>query len=126
MRTYDLSAGIEYNDKRPHAESLHSNEDARALRFAFLPGQSLRLHESPSSPVHLIILEGSGAFTGGDGVERECGSGMMVMFDAGEMHAVRALTEKLVYIAIYNGVEVTYGSPHREMVEGTETHHPHD
>jgi quercetin dioxygenase-like cupin family protein len=126
MRTFDLLAGIEFNERKAHAESLHSNEEGRALRFAFLPGQRIEAHESPHSPVHLIILQGRGMFVGADGVERECSEGMMVVFDTGETHTIRALHEKLVYIAIYKEVPISYGSEHRKMLEAQPQHHAHD
>lgn len=127
MRTFDLHEGIEFNDRNAHAQSLHSNEEARALRFALLPGQEIADHDSPHSAVHLIILQGRGAFTGADGVERECGEGMMVVFDAGESHAVRAADEKLVYVAIYkeNPASHQYDSEHRRMMESQPQHHEH-
>lgn len=31
MRTFDLFEGIEFNERNAHAESLHSNEEGRAL-----------------------------------------------------------------------------------------------
>ncbi|GMQ78766.1 MAG: hypothetical protein BMS9Abin02_1301 [Anaerolineae bacterium] len=126
MRTIELLAGVKFNEKQPHAQSLHSNKDARALRFAFLPGQSIKAHDAPHSPVHLMILQGKGVFTSQDGVERECGPGMMIIFDAGETHTVRALEEDLVYVSIYNGVPTTSESEHRKMVEAEELDHPHD
>jgi len=125
VRTFDLFEGIKFNERNAHAESLHSNEEGRALRFAFLPGQRIELYESPHSPVHLIILQGRGMFTGADGVERECSKDMMVAFDAGETHTVRALDEKLVYIAIYKEVPTSYESEHRKMLEAQPQHHPH-
>ncbi len=45
MRTIELLAGVEFNEKRPQAQSLHSNQEARSLRFAFLPGQSIKTHD---------------------------------------------------------------------------------
>lgn len=126
MKTVALLANVEFNEKRPRAQSLHSNKEARALRFAFLPGQSIKSHDAPHSPVHLIILQGKGIFIGGDGVERECAPGMLVVFDAGETHTVRALDEDLVYVSIYNGVPTSYESEHRKMVETEEMNHPHD
>lgn len=127
MRTFDLFEGIEFNERNAHAESLHSNEEGRALRFAFLPGQRIEPHEAPHSPVHLVILRGQGMFAGADGVERACSEGMMVAFDAGESHTVRALDEKLVYVAIYSENPAThqYESPHRQMLEAQSQHHAH-
>jgi len=126
MRTIELLAGVEFNEKRPQAQSLHSNQEARALRFAFLPGQRIKTHDVPHSPVHLFIIQGKGVFTGQDGVEQECGPGMMVVFDAAETHTVRTLDEDLVYVSIYNGVPTTYESEHRKMVEVEEINHTHD
>jgi quercetin dioxygenase-like cupin family protein len=128
MRTFELLKDISYSEKNPHAESLHSNEEGRALRFAFLPGQILHAHDAPNSPVHIIILQGRGMFTDEDGIERECSDGMMVAFDAGESHSVRALDEKLVYMAIYKENPAThqYESEHRKMMEAQPQHHSHD
>ena len=127
MRTFDLFESLEFNERDARAESLHSNEEGRALRFAFLPGQRIEPHEAPHSPVHLIILRGRGMFTGVDGVERECGEGMMVVFDAGETHSVRALDEKLVFIAILkeNPASHLYDSEHRRMLEAEPQHYDH-
>lgn len=127
MRTFDLFEGVEFNERNAQAQSLHSNEEGRALRFALLPRQEIEDHEAPNSPVHLVILQGRGLFTGADGVERECSEGMMVVFDAGETHSVRALDEKLVFIAILkeNPASHQYESPHRQMLEEQPQHHAH-
>lgn len=127
MRTIALLQNVTFNERNAHAESLHSNEEGRALRFAFLPEQEIATHEAPSSPIHLIIFQGRGLFTGADGVERECSQGMMVVFDSGEKHSIRALDEKLVYVAIYkeSASALKYQSPHREMIEARPQHHEH-
>lgn len=119
MRAFNLSEGVEFNKKRPHAESLHSNEEGRALRFAFLPHQKIENFRIPSSPTHIVILHGRGVFKGADGEEKTCSTGMMVTFDAGEEHSVYAQDEKLVYVAIYdeNPIAKNYHSEHREMIE---------
>lgn len=51
----------------------------------------------------------------------------MIVFDAGEKHSVRALDEKLVYVAISKESAPTlkYQSPHREMIEARPHHHEH-
>lgn len=128
MRTFELLEDVKFGERNPHAESLHSNEEGRALRFSFRPGQSIEAHAAPNSPVHMIVLRGRGMFTGADGVERECSQGMMAAFDAGETHAVRAGDEELVYIAIYkeNPAALQYESEHRKMLEAQPQHHEHD
>jgi quercetin dioxygenase-like cupin family protein len=118
MRTFDLFEGIEFNETNAHAVSLHCNDEGRELRFAFLPGQRLEPHDAPHSPVHLIILQGRGIFAGADGVEHECSEGMMIVFDAGEMHTVRAVDKKLMYIAIYKEAPV----PHEGELEEPQQH----
>lgn len=125
MRTFNLLTDIKFNERNAHAESLHSNEEGRVLRFAFLPEQRLEAHTSPHSPVHLVVLQGRGNFAGADGVEHECSPGMMVAFDAGEGHTVRALDERLVYVAIYKENPAThlYTSEHRQMVEARSQQH---
>jgi quercetin dioxygenase-like cupin family protein len=127
MRTFELLTNVEFNERNAHAESLHSNEEGRALRFAFLPEQRIEEHDAPHSPAHLVILQERGMFAGGDGVERECSQGMMVAFDAAEPHTVRALDEKLVYIAIYSENPAThaYESEHRKMLESQPQQHEH-
>ncbi len=126
MKTIELLSDVEFNEKQPHVQSLHSNREARALRFAFLPEQQIKRHDAPYSPVHVIVLQGKGVFAGEDGIEQVCGTGMMLIFNIGEPHTVRALDEDLVYVAIYNGVSTTYDSEHRKMVETEEVNHTHD
>jgi len=128
MRTIELLEDIAFRESSPHAESLHSNDEGRALRFAFLPEQRLAAHNAPHSPIHLIIIQGRGMFTGADGIERECSEGMMVVFDSGEEHSVRALDEKLVFISIYkeNPAALKYDSPHRKKLEAEPQHHEHN
>ena len=127
MRTIDLFEDVIFSERKAHAESLHSNEEGRALRFAFLPDQKIESHEAPHSPIHLVIIQGRGMFAGADGVERECSEGMMVIFDSGEKHTVRALDEKLVYVAIYkeSPAGLKYESEHRRMLEAQPQHHDH-
>jgi len=125
MRTIELLKDIEFDQRNPHAQLLHGNEEGRVLRFAFLPGQTLDPHQAPSSPIHLVILKGKGAFAGGDGVERICSEGMMVAFDAGESHSVRALDEELVFISVYKEAPGPHESEYRKQVEAAREQHPH-
>lgn len=121
MKTFRLLDDVKFSEKNVRAESLGSNEEARALRFAFLPGQEIEAHESPHSPVHILILQGRGHFAGADGAGKECSEGMMVSFDADETHRVRAADdEKLVYIAIYkeNPAAEIYAREHHQKVSG--------
>ena len=126
MRTIELLKGVEFDERNPHAQLLHGNEEGRVFRFAFLPGQSLEPHQAPSSPIHLIIIKGKGVFTGDDGIERECSEGMMVAFDAGETHSVRALDEELILVSVFKETPGPHESEYRKKVEAERELHPHE
>lgn len=92
-----------FHDTNPYAEPLHVDTEKRVLRFALRPGQVVREHTAPSSPVHLVILQGQGLFAGGDGQEQPFGVGTLLIFDAGEKHSIRALDEDVVFVAFLHG-----------------------
>lgn len=92
-----------FHDNNPFAEPLFVDEEKRVLRFALQPGQQVKEHVAPSSPVHIIVLQGTGIFTDAQGKEHEHGEGTLLIFDSGEKHSVQALHEKLVFVAILHG-----------------------
>jgi quercetin dioxygenase-like cupin family protein len=102
MKCINLFENWNFDDKGPHAEPLHVDRDGRAILFTLGPEQTIRAHNVPSSPFFVMILEGQGIFTGGDGVERVVGSNSMLVFEPGEQHSVRAL-EKLVFVGFLHG-----------------------
>lgn len=102
MKVANLFENLKFGDKDPHAEPLHVDRQGRAILFTLKPGQAIREHNAPSSPFFVVTLQGQGAFTGGDGVERVCGPNTLLVFDAGETHAVRAVDE-LVFIGFLHG-----------------------
>jgi quercetin dioxygenase-like cupin family protein len=104
MKTVMLHDNITYHDNDPFAEPLFVDPTGRILRFALKPGQVVREHNAPHSPVYIIVLEGSGYFSGGDEQEERCGPGTLLIFDTGEEHAMRADDEELVFLAILHGV----------------------
>ena len=99
MKSMSLSEKVEFHDQYPYAEPLYVSEEARVLRFALRPGQVVREHNAPHSPVLVVVLQGQGMFAGADGVERQFGPNSLVIFNAGENHAIRALSEDLVFMA---------------------------
>ncbi|MBP9676895.1 MAG: hypothetical protein KBD67_09180 [Anaerolineaceae bacterium] len=103
MKTANLMENLRFGDKNPHAEPFHVDEDGRAILFTLKPGQTIREHNAPSSPFFAVVLRGRGAFSGADGFERICGPNTLLVFNAGETHAVRAIDE-LVFIGILHGV----------------------
>lgn len=104
MRSTHLLENLEYHDEHPYAQPLYVSEDGRVIRFMLKPGQSIQEHNAPSSPFFAVVLKGRGMFAGADGVEREFGPNDILIFDKGEIHAVRALGEELVFVGFLHGV----------------------
>jgi quercetin dioxygenase-like cupin family protein len=103
VKTLRLLESLKFKENEPHAEPLHVDKMGRVLLFGLRSGQSVREHNAPNSPVYIVILKGSGMFAGGDGVERRLGANDMLVINPGEMHAIRALDEDLVFVAILHG-----------------------
>ena len=100
MKTFQLLENIEFHDKNPYAQPLQVTDEGRVLRFALKPGQVVREHSAPHSPVYLVVLKGHGLFAGADGVELEFSSNTLLTFEPGEQHTIRALDEELVFLAL--------------------------
>lgn len=100
MKTFAIFDNVIFNDTNPHAESLYFDQNSRILRFALKPGQAVREHNAPHSPVNIVILQGQGLFAGEDGVEQRLGPQTTILFDPGENHVIRALDEPLVFLVI--------------------------
>jgi quercetin dioxygenase-like cupin family protein len=103
MKELRLYENWVFHDENPYAEPLLVDHEKRVLRFTLRPGQIVKEHVAPGSPVHIIILQGTGIFTGDDGIEHPQGQGKMLIFDSGEKHSIRALDEELVFLAILHG-----------------------
>ncbi len=102
MKATSLLENLKFGAKDAHAEPVHTDRKGRAILFTLTPGQSIREHNAPSSPFFVVVLKGQGVFAGGDGKEQTCGPNTLLVFDAGENHAIRAL-EDLVFIGILHG-----------------------
>lgn len=103
MQSFALHDNLVFHDANPYAEPLFVEKTGRVLRFALHPGQVVREHTAPSSPVYLVVLQGAGYFSGGDGREQLAGPGTLLIFDVGEVHAIRAQDEPLVFLAFLHG-----------------------
>lgn len=103
MKTIQLLEGLEFHDKNPYAEPLHVDQKGRALRFTLKPGQSVKEHNAPESPVYIVVLKGHGLFAGGDDNEQPFGPNALLIFDPGEDHSIRATDEELVFVAFLHG-----------------------
>lgn len=102
MKLANLLENLKFGSENPHAEPLHVDRDGRAILFTLKPGQSIREHNAPSSPFFVVVLRGKGIFAGGDGIEHTCGPDTLLVFDAGEQHAIRAVDE-LVFVGFLHG-----------------------
>lgn len=109
MKTLPLLQALEFRNDRPLAKPLLADESGRVLRFTLKPNQRVAEHCAPHSPVHIVVLRGKGMFAGAAGREALLGPDALVVFDAGEIHAIRALDEELVFVALLHKVE---GVPH--------------
>ena len=104
MKTFRLLDNLEFHDEVPFAQPLLVNDEGRVLRFTLRPGQVVREHEAPHSPVYIVIIKGEGFFAGTDGVEARIGPDTLIVFDSGEKHSLRADKEELVCLVILHGV----------------------
>ena len=99
MKIIQLLENLEFHNPDPYAEPLLVNDTGRILRFTLRPGQSVKEHMAPHSPVYLVVLKGHGMFAGGERVERKLEPNTLLTFEPGELHQIRALDEELVVIA---------------------------
>ena len=98
MKSTQLLEKLEFHDKTPYAEPLYVAADGRILRFTLRPGQSVKEHQAPHSPVYIVVLKGYGMFAGADGKEQRFGPNALLVFDAGEIHSARALDEEFIFV----------------------------
>jgi quercetin dioxygenase-like cupin family protein len=103
MQSLPIHENLVFHDSNPYAEPLFVAPTGRILRFALRPGQAVRDHTVPSSPVYLVTLQGAGLFSGEDGEEHRLGPGTLVIYDVGERHAIRAEDEEVVFLAFLHG-----------------------
>lgn len=103
MLSVTLLDNLIFHDKNPYAEPLFVDKTGRILRFTLKPGQSVREHVAPHSPVYIVVLKGTGLFSGGDNLEQRCAPGTLLVFDPGETHAIHADGEELVFVAFLHG-----------------------
>jgi quercetin dioxygenase-like cupin family protein len=107
MKVTPLLANLAFRDQDPLATPLfvdHIGLTGRIIRFALRPGQAIKEHHAPHSPVYLVVVQGHGYFAGADGKEQLCGPETLLVFDTGEAHTIRAEKEDLVFIAFLHGV----------------------
>ncbi len=107
MKTFQLLENIQFHDDHAYAEPLQVDGNSRILRFSLQPGQVVREHKAPNSPVHIVVLQGHGLFAGGDGIEQSYGPNALLYMDPDEAHSIRAGDEPLVFLLILHGAPST-------------------
>ena len=103
MKSLQLLENLEFHENNPYAQPLHVEKTGRVLRFTLRPGQSVKEHNAPDSPLYIVVVKGQGMFAGGDGVQEQFGPNSLLIFDPGENHTIRALDEELVFVAFLHG-----------------------
>jgi quercetin dioxygenase-like cupin family protein len=93
-------------DNAPYAQPLRVSEQGRILRFTLRPGQTVKQHTAPESPINIVVIAGRGLFTGANELAEQFGPDSLVIFDAGETHSIQAMDENLVFVAFMQGAPV--------------------
>ncbi|MEX2162513.1 MAG: cupin domain-containing protein [Anaerolineales bacterium] len=99
MKSLDLLENLVFGDENPNAQPILVDANARILRFTLRPGQKIKEHLSPHSPLYVVVIQGRGIFTGGDGKGTEYGPNSLLIFEGAEPHTIEALDKDLVFIA---------------------------
>lgn len=99
MKSLALLNDLVFHDDNPKAQPILVDAHSRILRFTLKPGQKIKEHRSPNSPLYIVVIEGKGIFIGGDGKRAEFGPNSLLIFDKAESHSVEALDDNLVFVA---------------------------
>ncbi len=83
---------------RPATRVLHDEPNLRVIAFHLLPGQMVPRHSNEST-VLVQVISGQGRFSGADG-EATLRAGEAAVYRPGEIHAIAALDEPLVFHAV--------------------------
>jgi quercetin dioxygenase-like cupin family protein len=105
MKTASLLTNFDFHDTAPNAQPILVDRHSRIIRWMLKPGQEIGEHNVPDAPFYIVVLQGKGAFAGGDGKEQEFGPGSLLILEPGETHTVRALDEELVFVSFMPSVE---------------------
>ena len=78
---------------------LHDEPNARVVAFRLAPGQQVAPHTSPST-VMVVVLEGEGSFSGGDGNAVTLRAGQSAVYEPAETHGMVAGDVALAFLAV--------------------------
>ena len=121
MRSLSLLNNPVFHDDKPYSEPLYIDSHGRILRFMLKPGQTIVEHKTPTSPFYVVVLQGVGFFTDGEGQETQVKPNDLLVFDLGEKHSVRAGDNDFIFLGIlHNAPNVRPDHVSGTMVEGSD------
>lgn len=96
MEIVDLEGAKEFSPTHHVHKSLTETACSDITIACWEPGQASPIHHHPGADEIYHVLEGEGLFTDGR-TEKRLGPGDTVLFPAGEVHQVRAVTRMVLY-----------------------------
>ena len=96
MELIDLKAAQEFSPQHHVHKSLTATPRSDISIACWEPGQTSPIHRHPGADEIYHVMEGSGLFSDGR-ANRRLGPGDTVIFAAGEVHQVTALTRMVLY-----------------------------
>ena len=96
MDTVDLEGAQEFSSQHHVHKSLLATSRSDISIACWEPGQISPIHCHPGADEIYHIIQGEGLFNDGR-TERRLGRGDTVIFPAGEVHQVQALTRMILY-----------------------------
>lgn len=96
MEFVDLKAAEEYSPAHHVHKSLTQTERSDITIACWEPGQTSPIHCHPGADEIYHVVSGEGLFRDGR-TEKKLGPGGTVLFPAGDVHQVHALTRMVLY-----------------------------
>ena len=96
MEFVDLEAAREFSPVHHVHKSLTSTSRSDITIACWEPGQTSPIHAHPGADEIYHVIDGEGVFSDGR-TERRLGPGGTVIFPAGDVHQVRAVTRMVLY-----------------------------
>jgi quercetin dioxygenase-like cupin family protein len=96
MEFVDLKGAEEFSPHRHVHKSLTATSRSDISIACWEPGQTSPIHRHPGADEIYHVIAGSGLFNDGR-IERRLVAGDTVIFPAGEVHQVTALTRMVLY-----------------------------
>jgi quercetin dioxygenase-like cupin family protein len=96
MEILDLKGSLEFSPTHHVYKFLSETPHSSISIVGWEPGQISPIHTHPDADEIYYILDGEGLFNDGRH-ERRLGPGATVVFPAGELHQVKAVTRMVLY-----------------------------